>query len=107
MHFKSWPIEKVRVLKRRFPLKNKSFLMIALTLGFAGASSCGDQGDSGKDIENQALRSALQQAQGKTSTVTLTTTATQTATRTQTTTVTNSTTATNTSSSTSTSTGRM
>jgi hypothetical protein len=66
---------------KEIPLKNKTFLLFVLTLGFVGATSCGDDKDSGKDLEIQALRAALQQ-QGSQGPVTQTVTQTQTKTNT-------------------------
>ncbi|RZA09788.1 MAG: hypothetical protein EOP11_00500 [Proteobacteria bacterium] len=80
-----------------------SCLLLSLTLGIL--SSCGDEKDTGKDLEIQALQ-RLRAAQGQTSTVTVgntvTTTNNTTTTVTQVQTVTSGNTATATSSSTAT-----
>ncbi len=67
-------------------MKNKTFPLFIVTLVFVAASSCGDEGDKGKDLEMAALRAKM--AQQGTATVTLSSTATTTVTNHTTTTVT-------------------
>ena len=84
-------------------MNNKSFLMIMLTLGFVGATSCGDDKAQSLQMENQALKATLAQQMNKPP-VTTTATETRTQTQTQTTTTFRTVTGTNTQSPTTTST---